>query len=109
MNNNNKSKDKSIYGEEIEKVLRSGEGKVLRDSEIIKILLRAVHSEDQAQTIAEKLTDTCKGMGRIFGRGIDDLKIIKGVTDPAAAVIVCVQEAYKRALREDLKKGPMNG
>ena len=35
------------------------------------------------------------------------MKIIQGVTDPAVAVIMCVQEAVKRALREGLKKGPI--
>lgn len=107
MNNNDKSKDKKIYGEEIERVLRSGEGKALRDSEIIKVFLRSVHSENQAQAIAEKLMDTCTGIGGILGRSMDELRIIKGVTEPAVAVMTCVQEAGRRASIEGLKKGPI--
>lgn len=38
---------------------------------------------------------------------MDDLKMIDGPTEHAAAGIECVKEAYKRALREGLKRGPV--
>ncbi|WP_349305111.1 Mov34/MPN/PAD-1 family protein [Wolbachia pipientis] len=104
---NNKNKNEDNRREEIEFRILESKGKALLDHEIIETFLRIIHDSDQAQTIAKNLVDTCTGIGGILGREIDDLKMIKGVTDPAVAVIMCVQEAGKRALREGLKKGPI--
>lgn len=106
-NNNNKSKDKNEFREEIERIQQSGGGEALLDHEIVVMLLSSVHDKVQAQAIAGKLMDTCKGIGGILGRGMYELKLIEGVTDSAIAAIECVKQAPKRALREDLKKGPI--
>ncbi len=93
--------------EEIEKVLQSGGGSALFDREIVAVLLGAVHDRKQAQDVTKTLMDNCPRIGEILGREIDDLKMIEGMTEHAAAAIECVKEAYKRALREGLKRGPV--
>lgn len=93
--------------EEIERVLQSGGGSALFDREIVAVLLGAVHERKQAQDVTKTLMDNCPGIGEILGREIDDLKMIEGMTEHAAAAIECVKEAYKRALREGLKRGPV--
>ncbi|WMT84708.1 DNA repair protein RadC [Wolbachia endosymbiont of Listronotus oregonensis] len=103
---NNKNKDENEFIEEIKRVKQSG-GEALLDHEIVVMLLSSVHDKAQAQAIAGKLMDTCKGIGGILGREMYELKLIDGVTDSAVAAIECVKQAPKRALREDLKKGPV--
>ncbi|GFY40403.1 transcriptional regulator [Trichonephila inaurata madagascariensis] len=83
---------------------QSGGGSALFDREIVAVLLGAVHDRKQAQDVANNLMDDCPGIGEILGREIDDLKMIDGMTEHA---IECVKEAYKRALREGLKRGPV--
>lgn len=104
---NNKNKDENEFIEEIKRIERSGGGEALSDSEIVVMLLSSVHDRAQAQAITKNLMDTCKGIGRILGRGMDELLLIKGVTKPAVAVIECVKEAGKRAMIEDLEERPI--
>ncbi len=102
---NNKNKDENEFMEEIKRIKQSGGGEALLDHEIVVMLLSSVHDKVQAQAIAGKLMDTCKGIGGILGRGMYELKLIEGVTDSAIAAIECVKQAPKRALKEGLKKG----
>ncbi|MBD0392229.1 DNA repair protein RadC [Wolbachia endosymbiont of Pentalonia nigronervosa] len=105
MNNKKKSKNQNEFIEEIKRIEQSGGGEALLDQEIMEMLLSSVHDRDQAQAITKKLMDNCPGIGGILGREIDDLKLIEGMTEPAAAAIICIKEASKMALREGLKKG----
>lgn len=63
---NNKNKDENEFMEEIKRIKQSGGGEALLDHEIVVMLLSSVHDKVQAQAIAGKLMDTCKGIGGIW-------------------------------------------
>lgn len=105
MNNKNKSKNRR---EEVEFRALESNGKALLDREVIETFLSAVHDREEARIIAERLMDSF-GIGGILGQEMDDLKTIEGVTDSTVAVILCLKEASKRGIKEELKRGPIMG
>ncbi|WP_250295677.1 JAB domain-containing protein [Wolbachia endosymbiont of Oedothorax gibbosus] len=107
MNNNNKSKDKNEFIEEIERIRQSGGGKALLNHEIVAIFLSVVHGKTQAQAIARRLTDKYSGISKIFSQEMDDLKMVEGVTDDTTAIISCVKETLERAPTEEFKEEPV--
>ncbi|WP_395462881.1 RadC family protein [Wolbachia endosymbiont of Cantharis cryptica] len=104
MNNKNKSKDRR---EEIEFRILESKGHALRDHELMEMFLSATHDRDEARVIAKRLMDSYKGIGRLLGQEMDDLKTTEGVTDSTVAVIQGANTLVNRVLREKIEKGPL--
>ncbi|MDR1139102.1 MAG: DNA repair protein RadC [Rickettsiales bacterium] len=102
MNNNKKSKDSRR--QEIERRIL---GNAVFNNEVLEIILNAVHDETQAQVISKRLTDHFKGVGRILGQEIDDLKTIEGVTDSTVAIIHGANKLVNMVLKERIEEGPI--
>lgn len=102
MKNNNKSRDNRR--KEIERRIL---GNAVFNNEVLEIILNAVHDETQAQAISKRLTDHFKGVGRILGQEMDDLKTIEGVNDSTVAIIHGANKLVNIVLKERIEKGPI--